>query len=201
MAARGLAFLKGFLSPAPVVAVVAFLLLGVAGLSAGVWVWPAAWVFLAIYGGGSAVSYGLLAVLRPENYAMRQQGLIAKPAKKQPLIDALGLVGFVIWMAGWFAFIPLDVFRLKWLPAPAPALQWAGVAAVAAGLLVAQLAIAQNRYATPTIHDQSAEGQRVVDTGLYGLVRHPLYAGLLLVYVGAALWMGSTPRRSPRWVS
>jgi protein-S-isoprenylcysteine O-methyltransferase Ste14 len=58
--------------------------------------------------------------------------------------------------------------------------------------VIAQLAIAQNRYAAPTIHDQSAEGQQVIDTGLYGVVRHPLYAGLLLVYPGAALWLGSS---------
>jgi len=187
-----MAFLKGFLSPLPFVAIAAALLLLTAGLGAGVWSWPSAWVFLAFYGGVSMVGYGLLAVLRPESYAVRQQGMVAKAEKKQPLIDALGLIAYAVWMAAWFAFIPLDVFRLKLLAPPPQGVQWAGLAAVIAGLAISHLAIAQNRYAAPTIHDQSGEGQRVIDTGLYGLVRHPLYAGLLLVYTGAALWLGST---------
>ena len=187
-----MAFLKGFLSPLPFVAVTAALLLLTAGLSAGVWRWPSAWVFLAVYGGMSMVGYGLLAVLRPQSYRVRQQGMVAKAEKQQPLIDAIGLVGYAAWMAAWFAFIPLDVLRLRLLPPPPSVLQAAGLAAVGAGLLIAHLAIAQNRYAAPTIHDQSAEGQGVIDTGLYRFVRHPLYAGLLLVYTGAALWMGSS---------
>jgi protein-S-isoprenylcysteine O-methyltransferase Ste14 len=185
-------FLKGFLSPLPVVAVVAALLLLVAGYAADVWVWPTAWVFLAVYGGVPMIGYGLLAVLRPESYRVRQQGLVARAGRQQPLIDILGLAAFVIWMAVWYAFIPLDVFRLRLVAPPPAVLQWAGLAAAAAGLVIAQLAIAQNRYAAPTIHDQSAEGQQVIDTGLYGVVRHPLYAGLLLVYPGAALWLGSS---------
>lgn len=187
-----MAFLKGFLSPLPFVAIAAALLLLTAGLAGGVWIWPSAWLFLSVYGGVSMVGYGLLAVLRPESYAVRQQAPIAKAEKKQPLIDAFGLVAYAVWMAAWFAFIPLDVFRLKLLAPPVEVLQWIGLAAVTAGLLIAHLAIAQNRFAAPTIHDQSSDGQRVIETGLYGLVRHPLYAGLLLVYTGAALWMGST---------
>jgi protein-S-isoprenylcysteine O-methyltransferase Ste14 len=54
------------------------------------------------------------------------------------------------------------------------------------------LAVAQNRYAAPTVQDQSGLGQEVVDTGLYGLIRHPLYAGNLLSWAGASLWLGST---------
>jgi len=187
-----MAFLKGFFSPLPVVAVVAAVLLGVAELAGGSWRWPAAWGFLAVYGGVSMLSYGVLAVRYPQSYAVRQQGLVARREKKQPLIDRLGLVGFVAWMVGWFAFIPLDVFRLRMLPPPATAVEVTGLLGVFAGLVIAHAAVAQNRFAAPTIHDQSGEGQEVVSTGLYSLVRHPFYAGLLLVYLGAALWLGST---------
>jgi len=128
-------FLRGFLSPLPVVAVVAALLLGVPGLSAGVWTWPSAWVFLAVYGGVPMIGYGLLAVLRPESYRVRQQGLVAEAGKKQPLVDVVGLVIFMVWMAAWFGFIPLDVFRIRLLPPPPLVLQWVGLAAVAAGLV------------------------------------------------------------------
>jgi protein-S-isoprenylcysteine O-methyltransferase Ste14 len=137
--------------------------------------------------GGSAA----LAVLRPASFAVRQHGWVAAGERSQPWIDAVGLVFYGLWMLAWFAFIPLDVFRLRLFPAPSAAVSSGGLALVIMGVVVAHLAIAQNRFAAPTIHDQAAGGQTVIDTGLYAVVRHPFYAGMLLVYPGAALWLGS----------
>jgi protein-S-isoprenylcysteine O-methyltransferase Ste14 len=183
--------LKGLLSPLPVILAVAAVLLLTAGLVGGVWTWPRAWTFLALYGGLTMAGSAALAVLRPASFEVRQQGLVAQKAKKQPLIDVLGLIFYVAFSLGWFAFIPLDVFRLRLLPAPGGLVSLGGAALLAAGVAVVHVAIGQNQFAAPTIHDQSDGGQRVIDTGLYGFVRHPFYAGMLLVYVGAALWLGS----------
>jgi protein-S-isoprenylcysteine O-methyltransferase Ste14 len=183
--------LKGLLSPLPVILVVAAVLLLTAGWSAGAWAWPRAWAFLAVYGGLSMAGSAALAVARPASFQVRQQGLVAKKQKEQPLIDAAGLIFYVAFTLAWFAFIPLDVFRLQLLPPPSWAVSAVGAAAVLAGVVIVHVAIGQNPFAAPTIHDQSDGGQRVIDTGLYGLVRHPFYAGMLLVYVGTALWLGS----------
>ena len=178
--------LRGALAPLPFVAGMAAALL----ITAGVWRWPTAWVFLTAFALASSTASGLLAVFRPASFRVRQQGLVA-PTKKQPMVDAVGLVAYAAFMLCWFAFIPLDVFRLKWLPAPSTAVQMLGVVVTLSGLAIAYAAIGQNRFAAPTIHDQSAEAQHVVQTGLYGVVRHPYYAGMLLVYPGTALWLGS----------
>ncbi len=183
--------LRGAVSPVPLVGLLAGALLLTAGLAAGVWAWPTAWIFLAIFCVASSLGSGLLAALRPASFQVRQQGWVQAPEKKQPLIDALGLWVYAGFMLGWFACIPLDVFRWRLLPPPSTLLQGLGLAAVIAGLGVVHLAIAQNRFAAPTIHDQSAEHQQVIQTGLYGVVRHPFYAGMLLVYTGAATWLGS----------
>jgi protein-S-isoprenylcysteine O-methyltransferase Ste14 len=183
--------LRGVLSPLPLVAVMAVVLLAPPGLLDGIWVWPKAWAYLAVFGGLSAIASGLLAVLRPASFRVRQQGFVARAERKQPLIDAVGLLAYAAFMLGWFASIPLDVFRLKLLPAPPTTVATLGAFAVVCGLAIAYLAIAQNRFAAPTIHDQSAEKQRVIQSGLYGVVRHPFYAGMLLVYPGTALWLGS----------
>jgi protein-S-isoprenylcysteine O-methyltransferase Ste14 len=132
-----------------------------------------------------------LAVAAPASFKVRQQGLIAPRTRRQPLIDAVGSVVYALYMMAWFAFIPLDVFRLRLLPPPGVSISAAGAAATMVGVIVAYAALAQNRFAAPTIHDQTSEGQRVIDTGLYAVVRHPFYAGMLLVYGGAALWLGS----------
>ena len=183
--------LRGVLSPLPLVATLAAVLLVTPGLLEGVWVWPMAWVFLATFGVVSCFASGLLAILRPASFRVRQQGLVAAPEKKQPLVDSLGLLFFLAFTLCWLASIPLDVFRLKLLDAPSMHVQLVGAFLVISGLSIAYLAIGQNRFAAPTIHDQSAEAQQVIQSGLYGVVRHPFYAGMLLVYPGTALWLGS----------
>ncbi len=184
--------LRGAWSGLRMVALFAALLLIPAGLvPGGTWVWTRGLWFV----GGLAVMHVggdvLLAVYRPASFAVRQKGLVAAKAEKQPLIDAVGLIAYMGFVLAWFAFIPMDVFAWNLLPAPPIWLAVAGGLIAVAGLVVSQSAVWENAFAAPTIHDQSASGQRVIDTGIYGFVRHPLYAGNLLLFSGMALWLGS----------
>ncbi|ANW20001.1 isoprenylcysteine carboxylmethyltransferase family protein [Streptomyces clavuligerus] len=76
------------------------------------------------------------------------------------------------------------------LPGALPAAaRWAGVGAVAAGLLLRAWGMRTlGAYYTRTL--RTAPGQRVVRTGPYRLIRHPGYAGSLLVWTGWALGLG-----------
>jgi len=49
----------------------------------------------------------------------------------------------------------------------------------------------QNPYAAPIVGDQTDRDQVVIDSGLYGRVRHPLYLGYILFLTGLGLWLGS----------
>ena len=95
---------RGLFGPLPPIAVMAAVLLGTPGVLQGEWAWPRAWVFLAVYGGGAGLGSGLLAVFRPDSFLVRQQGIVARAEKHQPLIDALGLVLFTAFLLGWIAF-------------------------------------------------------------------------------------------------
>jgi protein-S-isoprenylcysteine O-methyltransferase Ste14 len=57
------------------------------------------------------------------------------------------------------------------------------------GYIIVIIAMAQNTYASRVI--EVAEGQKVIDTGLYSVIRHPLYSGGCLLYVSSALVLGS----------
>ena len=184
-----MAFLRGFLAPAPLIGLVAADLLAVSAAVGGGWSWPAAIVFVIVYGGLSMAASGWLAARAPASFAVRRQKWVARKGETQPLVDALGLGFYMAFFLAWFAFLPLDVFRLHLLPEPPRWLEVLGLGGVIAGLAVVYTAVAQNRFAAPTIHEQA--GQTVVSTGLYGVVRHPFYGGMLLVYLGAALWLGS----------
>ena len=54
------------------------------------------------------------------------------------------------------------------------------------------MTIHQNAFVAPIVKDQSDRGQTLVDTGLYGRIRHPMYLGFILWLAGLALWLEST---------
>jgi len=52
-------------------------------------------------------------------------------------------------------------------------------------------AFTDNTYASQLVRIQAERGQHVIDTGVYGFVRHPMYLGACLIFVGAPLLLGS----------
>ena len=89
------------------------------------------------------------------------------------------LVGFIV--AG------LD-FRFGWCPLPKGVSAGASVGFLAAYVLYAEV-LRENIYLSRTIEVQ--EGQQVVDTGLYGIVRHPMYSVTLVLFLTMPLVLGS----------
>jgi protein-S-isoprenylcysteine O-methyltransferase Ste14 len=170
------------------VALSAVLLLAPAA-ALGTWVWPAGLAYVAANAAFQLVSNLALATWRPAHFRVRQQSVVAAKESGQPRVDAIGSAILVGVALAWTAFVPLDVFRLHLLPAPAPWLTWIGVGAAALGALVTVLAVWENRFATPNLQDQS--GQQVVQSGVYGLVRHRIYLGYAMQIGGQALWLGS----------
>jgi protein-S-isoprenylcysteine O-methyltransferase Ste14 len=173
-------------------AIVAALLLVPAGLvPGGTWLWPHGLVFVGAYGVILAAGNTVLAAWRPDHFRVRQQGVVATGDKRQPRLDALGSAAFLGFLVAWVAFIPIDVFRLHLLPAPGAGISWAGGIAAVIGVSLTPIAVWENRFAAPNVQDQTAQDQRIVDTGVYSLVRHPIYLGNLLMSGGAALWLES----------
>ncbi len=103
----------------------------------------------------------------------REQGLVVK------LSGLMFLVGFIV--AG------LD-FRFKWLVLSKGVVVGAGVVFLLAYLLYAEV-LRENTYLSRTIEVQ--QGQTVIDTGLYGIVRHPMYFATLLLFLAMPLVLGS----------
>ena len=81
-------------------------------------------------------------------------------------------------------------FRYGWMPMP-PALTWIAAAIFLAGYVMYAEVMRENAYLSRTIEVQ--ENQKVVDTGLYGIVRHPMYSATLLLFLSMPLILGSIP--------
>ena len=123
-------------------------------------------------------------VMMAKNPGLLKSRLKAKESRKEQ--DTVVKLSGLMFIAG-FVIAGLD-FRFGWLPLPG----W--VNWVAAGLfLIAYLLYAEvlreNTYLSRTIEVQ--EGQKVIDTGLYGIVRHPMYSATLLLFLSMPLVLGS----------
>ena len=89
------------------------------------------------------------------------------------------LVGFIV--AG------LD-FRFKWFQLPFGVVITAAIVFLVAYLLYAEV-MRENTYLSRTIEVQ--KNQKVIDTGLYGIVRHPMYSATILLFLSLPLVLGS----------
>ena len=81
-------------------------------------------------------------------------------------------------------------YRFGWLPLPL----WAvgiGTAVFLASYLLYGEVLRENEWLSRTIEVQ--ENQKVVDTGLYGIVRHPMYSATLFLFLSMGIVLGSLP--------
>jgi protein-S-isoprenylcysteine O-methyltransferase Ste14 len=155
---------------------------------AGTLHWWRAWVFLAVT--VAVIALAIFSIL-PDNsglFSERARGVIQKG---QPVWDKVLVILLVVSYVGQIVFIPLDVFRFHLAPKPGEVVSLLGLALYVAGWWIMTLAMKVNPFAVPVVRLQEERHQRVIDTGIYAVVRHPMYSGFVPMAIGPALWMGS----------
>jgi protein-S-isoprenylcysteine O-methyltransferase Ste14 len=153
--------------------------------------WPAgtfnywqAWVFIAVFSAATIVPTLYLARADP---AALQRRMHSGPAAEGRSIQKIIIVGAFLALFGMAVVSALD-HRFGWSSVPA-ALSIFGDLLVAAGLGIAMLVIVQNEYAAATVTVEA--DQKLASTGLYKLVRHPMYLGNVVMMLGIPLALGS----------
>jgi protein-S-isoprenylcysteine O-methyltransferase Ste14 len=153
-------------------------------LPAGTFRYWQAWVLLAVFALSTWVPSIYLLRTNPAALDRRMRaGPLSETRMVQKVVSSIVFVAFI----AMFAVGALD-HRLGWSPVPA-AVSLAGDALVATGLGVAMLVVIQNGYAAANVTVEAE--QKVVSTGLYGMVRHPMYTGSVIMMVGVPLALGS----------
>jgi protein-S-isoprenylcysteine O-methyltransferase Ste14 len=153
-------------------------------LPAGTFDYWQAWVFVAMF----ALTTWIPSVyLLRHNPAALTRRLRAGPFQESRMVQKLIASAAFLSMIGIIVFSALD-HRFGWSPVPAT-LSLVGDVLVAIGLSVAMAVIIQNGYAAANITVETE--QKLVSTGLYGLVRHPMYTGNVIMMVGIPLALGS----------
>lgn len=154
-------------------------------LPAGTARWWRAWLFIGVMTAIAAwSSFRLPRELLAERFKSPMQS-------GQPLADKIVVVLFVTTFLVWMVFIPLDVFRFHWMGKPGTLASALGLVLLVAGSWITYLSLRENAFAIPAVVHQEERQHAVVDTGVYGVVRHPMYAGGVLLLVGTPLWLES----------
>ncbi|MBE5765551.1 MAG: isoprenylcysteine carboxylmethyltransferase family protein [Clostridiales bacterium] len=150
-------------------------------LPAGTVAYHEGWLFMGIL---FVPMFAAGLVMLAKNPELLKKRLSAKEKEnEQSLVVKLSGLMFI---AG-FVLAGLD-FRFGWLVLP----DWVSWAAAGVFLLAYALyaeVLRENAYLSRTIEVQ--EGQKVVDTGFYGIVRHPMYAVTVLLFLAMPLVLGS----------
>ena len=166
-------------------AVVGLIVLGIIiFVPAGTLAYWQGWAFIAVFSISTNIIGVYLALRDP---ALLERRMKAGPgAETRPLQKALITLAF----AGIVALLIFSVLdhRFGWSFVPAW-LSVLGNVLVAAGLMIDLLVFRENSYGASTI--EKMEGQKVISTGPYALVRHPMYVGVLVMVIGVPLALGS----------
>ena len=170
----------------------AILLLALALLvPAGTWRWPAAWAYVGLYL-AFAVPVGIwLRRTNPALLADRVDWSRRAPKAWDRVLLALLIPCFV----AAYATAGLD-FRFGWSDLPLP-LRGACFALVGSFYVLLFFVLRENAFLSRVVEVHPEAGHRVVTTGPYAVVRHPMYAGYILWVLATPLALGSLPALAP----
>ncbi|BBY62432.1 methyltransferase family protein [Mycolicibacterium helvum] len=151
---------------------------------AGTFDYPQAWAFLAVF----ALTAWLPSIyLQITNPVVLQRRMRSGPIAEGRLVQKIVMIGLYGSLVAICVVSALD-HRFGWSAVPVGLCLFGNIL-VGAGLVVTVVVAIQNTYASTTV--QVETDQKVVSSGLYGLVRHPMYTGNVLILVGLPLALGS----------
>jgi protein-S-isoprenylcysteine O-methyltransferase Ste14 len=143
-----------------------------------------AWIFLALM---TLLTFGVTGYLMKNDPKLLERRVSAGPGaekeKTQIIIQSFAAVAFIMVI-----IVPGLDHRFMWSQAP-PSAVIGGNLLIMLGFYVIFLVFKENTFTSSTIEIQ--QDQRVISTGPYALVRHPMYVGALIFLLGVPLALGS----------
>ncbi|MHB8086101.1 MAG: methyltransferase family protein [Dehalococcoidia bacterium] len=155
---------------------------------AGDWLWVEGWIFnvwlLALCFTTIIGLYIKDPALLAERY--KQPGEIGQRGWDRYVVYGL-LIGFI----SWIVIMPLDAKRYAWTADFPIWVKAVGLIAMVLSFILFYRALMGNTFASPLVRIQTERRQQVISSGAYSIVRHPMYLGGILMFLGAPLLLGS----------
>lgn len=127
---------------------------------------------------------GIILLLKSPDLLRKRLNAKEKDSEQKAVVAISGclfLIAFIVAGLNW---------RFQWLLLPDWVVYAASALFVASYFLYAEV-LRENAYLSRTVEVQ--ENQKVIDTGLYGIVRHPMYAATAILFLAMPLVLGSLP--------
>lgn len=150
-------------------------------LPAGTWKYSNAWLFLGLLFIPMLILGVVLFLKAPELLEKRLQSK-EKESTQKGVVAVSGLM-----FIGSFVLAGLD-FRFGWTNVPAWVVVFASVILLVSYGMYGEV-MRENAYLSRTVEVQ--ENQKVIDTGLYGVIRHPMYTATIFLFLAMPLVLGS----------
>lgn len=149
--------------------------------------WPEGWIYLLLVCGLGLISGVITAKRDPELVKERMGSPVQKDQKGW---DKILLSIFFILFLAMYVVAGLDAVRFQTSDMPLW-LKVLGALGVVLGLYVFHIVMETNTFAAPVVKIQTERKHRVISTGPYAYVRHPMYGGAIALILGTGLLLGS----------
>jgi protein-S-isoprenylcysteine O-methyltransferase Ste14 len=156
-------------------------------LAAGTFAWPGAWAYLVLM---ILLSFTLGIDLARRDPGLLRERMGSPVQRDQPAADKVLLIVLLLFIFAWLVVMGLDAKRFAWSSVPT-LVQVLGAFITLWSIWFCHRTMRENSFAAPVVKLQRDRGQRVISTGPYAFVRHPMYFGAAFYFIGVALLLGS----------
>lgn len=154
----------------------------------GDWLWLEGWIFSLFY---TALCLSIILYLYRKDPALLSERYKRPGTANQKGWDIYVVFGLLAGFITWIVIMPLDAKRFGWTDYFPIGLKVLGGLALLLSFYFFYRSYADNTFVSPLIRIQKERKQRVVCTGVYSFVRHPMYLGGILLFIGTPMLLGS----------
>ena len=149
--------------------------------------WPDALLFLTIHFLITILASAYLLIIKPASIEARMN----YDSDSQPKEDRLATVLMLSAIVLGLSLAPIDIFHLNLSSSFDGNIKNIGLVIYIIGMLLVMASMNANEFAETTVNIQEERGQTVIETGIYSMVRHPMYTGFIFFITGVNVWLGT----------
>lgn len=154
----------------------------------GDWSWIQGWIFSIWF---LALSYGAVFYLYRKDPDLLLERFRKPGTGGEKRWDKYFVYAIIILFVIWFIIMPLDAKRFMWTQNFPLWLEVIGGLALIVSAYFMLYSYINNPYLSPLVRIQKEKDQKVISTGVYGIIRHPMYLGGILFFIGTPMLLGS----------